>query len=312
MTLACRDCDPIPKVEGAGQIIERPDGSEVQRMHNGVEVVRGGYYGDWMERIITGLRGHHEPQEERVFHELLGRIDRGRPTMVELGCFWAYYTLWFLAAFPDGRAVAAEPDPDHLAVGRRNAELNGRHVDFVRAAAGRADQGEIEFESELHPGRRHRAPVVGLDELIAQRGIDQIDVLHLDIQGAETDLLASESARLASGSVRFVVVSTHHHLISGSATTHQDCLDILQAAGGHVITEHTVAESYSGDGLIAASFSPADRDLEIEVSHNRSSTSLFAPLEHDIAALATAYDRLLAARPSSASPRTDGSRTIRS
>jgi hypothetical protein len=95
MTLAGRaDCDPIPKVDGAGEIV---DG--VQLMHNGVQVVAGGYYGDWMAEIIRELRGHHEPQEELVIHNILARLgkDTHAPVIVELGAFWAYYALWALS-----------------------------------------------------------------------------------------------------------------------------------------------------------------------------------------------------------------------
>ena len=45
--------------------------------------------------------------------------------------------------------------------------------------------------------------------------------------------------------------------------------------GAHIIAEHDVHESYSGDGLIAASFSSVDKDFKVEVSCNRYSESLF-------------------------------------
>jgi hypothetical protein len=61
---SCRDTDIIPRVEGAGQTFGEND--EFQRMHNGLIVRRGGYHGDWMTEIIRILRGHHEPQEEKV------------------------------------------------------------------------------------------------------------------------------------------------------------------------------------------------------------------------------------------------------
>jgi len=61
MTVGCRDSDPIPKVEAAGRrLVEM--GAGVQIMHNGVRVVDGGYYGEWMATLIERLRGHHEPQ----------------------------------------------------------------------------------------------------------------------------------------------------------------------------------------------------------------------------------------------------------
>src|SRR3954453_5900044 len=101
LTVACLDADALPKVEGAGDV---HDG--VQVMHNGVRVVEGGYYGEWMTEVIRRLRGHHEPQEEVAFHSVLERLSTTcgpSPAMLELGAFWAYYSLWFLHRIPAGR-----------------------------------------------------------------------------------------------------------------------------------------------------------------------------------------------------------------
>jgi hypothetical protein len=109
MTASCRDCDGIPKVADAGKVIA-DHGEMVQIMHNGVKVVAGGYYGDWMTAIIRELRGHHEPQEELAFDALLRFVpDDG--TMLELGGHWSYYSLWFLAKKPKGAATLNSTTP---------------------------------------------------------------------------------------------------------------------------------------------------------------------------------------------------------
>src|SRR5690348_3224581 len=74
MTTRCRDAVSIPKVPGAGSVQLEPDGTRVQIMHNGIKVLADGYYGDWTTRLITLCQGHHEPQEERVFHEVVSRL----------------------------------------------------------------------------------------------------------------------------------------------------------------------------------------------------------------------------------------------
>ena len=102
LTVACRDADVIPKVEGAGEVVDR-DGVTVQVMHNGVVIEEGCYHGPWMTEIIRSLRGHHEPQEELVFDRILRRLQADRahpPGMIEFGSFWGYYSLWFAHEFP--------------------------------------------------------------------------------------------------------------------------------------------------------------------------------------------------------------------
>ncbi len=47
-----------------------------------------------MAEIIRCLRGHHEPQEEAVFHQIVERLKHespAAPAIVELGSFWSYY-----------------------------------------------------------------------------------------------------------------------------------------------------------------------------------------------------------------------------
>src|SRR5271167_3344686 len=80
MTASCRDADYIPKVDGGGNVVDA--GSyRYQVMHNGVRVLEDCYYGRWMTELIRLLRGHHEPQEEKIFYELLRHIPPGS-TMV--------------------------------------------------------------------------------------------------------------------------------------------------------------------------------------------------------------------------------------
>lgn len=272
-----RDCDAVPKVADAGRCFHTPDGP-IQVMHNGVKVRLGGYHADWMARLIARLRGHHEPQEEKVFHELLPLVRPGG-TMVEMGAYWAYYSLWFASAVPGARNVVCEPDPGHMAVARDNFKLNRREATFLQARSGDTSVARV-----AHPGVPGGVEQLSVDDLARRLGLDRIDVLHADIQGAELDLLRGAAGLIRDGRVRFVFLSTHHHSISGDPLTHQKCLRFLADHSAHVLAEHTVAESFSGDGLIVASFAAADRHLPpVQLTHNRAHNSLFAEPEADLA-----------------------------
>jgi FkbM family methyltransferase len=285
MTLSCRDADRIAKVRDAGTVREE-HGQRVQVMHNGVLVEAGAYYGDWMEEIIRCLRGHHEPQEEVVFDEIVRRlaVDQTRATMIEFGSFWTYYGLWFCRTIPQARAIAVEPDPAYLEVGRRNAALNGLDgaVKFRHGAIGDEPGQHLPFVAESD-GKTYTVEQCDLGSILSTEGLDRVDLVLADVQGAETTLLRRAADLLRAGKVRFLIVSTHHHSISGDALTHQGALRMLTELGAHVVCEHGVSESYSGDGLIAVSFQKRDRDLVVEVSRARSKDSLFGELEYDVA-----------------------------
>lgn len=297
LTSSCRDAEGVPKVDGAGGVVER-DGASVQVMHNGVVVVEGCYYGAWMTEIIRRLRGHHEPQEEAAFHAVVERLRADSvvaPAMVELGSFWAYYSLWFARALDGARLVLVEPDPAHLEVGRRNLALNGVSGRFVQAAVGLPDGARTTIACESD-GVEREVELIGVDGLMAREGLDRVDLLLCDTQGAELAAIESAGDALRAGRIRFLVVSTHHHSISGDALTHQRCETALRELGAHIVAEHTVSESFSGDGLVVASMDPRDRDLHVELSHARARDSLFGELDQDLAGALAERDALAAQR----------------
>jgi hypothetical protein len=116
-----------------------------------------------------------------------------------------------------------------------------------------------------------------MDALLSLAGGRPIEMLHLDVQGAELPFIQSMRRAVAERKVRFTVVSTHHESISGSATTHEDCVRALNSLGAKVFVDHDVYESYSGDGLIVASFAAEDRSIVLpEISRNVLARSLFS------------------------------------
>ena len=63
--------------------------------------------------------------------------------------------------------------------------------------------------------------------------------------------------------------------ISGDEFTHEKCLNKLNELGAVIIAEHNVYESFSGDGLIVASFNSQDSHINVEVSRAKPWESLF-------------------------------------
>jgi FkbM family methyltransferase len=273
MTVDCRDADAIPKVRRAGKVIEE-DGTRVQYMHNGVKVLAGGYHGDWMSEIIRQLRGHHEPQEEWAFHTILKHIRPGG-VMLELGSFWAYFSLWFAVTVSRSTNYLIEPDANNMAVGLKNFELNGLTATSLLASVGAVSVPPRPFTCES-TNTVEQIPEISVDDYVDQHKIAKLDLILADIQGAELPMLHGLKRSLEAKKLRFIVVSTHHHSISGSRTTHQDCLAWLKEHRATVFAEHAVEEGYSGDGVIVASFDPADANLpKIELGRNEPANSLF-------------------------------------
>lgn len=280
MTLRCRDADSIPKVPDAGTV-KFEAGERVQIMHNGVKVVADGYYGAWMTRLIELSRGHHETQEEVLFDAVVKTLPPGG-TMLELGGFWAFYSIWFLSADQKRRAIIAEPDPEHLAVGRKNLSLNGLKAELVQGYVGSTPGVVTPFQTE----ESGILDVMCLDlpALLKANNIETLTIFHCDAQGAELAALTQMEEYFLSGKVKWVFVSTHHHRISGDPITHERCVMKLRQLGATIIAEHDVYESYSGDGLICAVFGELPKGwVTPKMSYNRASESLFRHPSYDLA-----------------------------
>lgn len=281
IALRCRDADGVPKVSNAGAIVTEPDGTRVQIMHNGVKVRAGGYYGDWMVDLITRCRGHHEPQEEVLFAEVM-KFMPADAVMFELGGFWSFYTIWFLQGKAARRGFVVEPDPARIAVGRVNARLNRCVPVFIDAYAGPKALPPMAFPTE--ESGIVELPCVSVESLMQSHGVERLDLLHCDAQGAELGVLESLAEFDAQGRLGWVMVSTHSHHITGDPLTHQRCLAVLCQLGATIVAEHDVQESFSGDGLILARFGALPEGWRTPVlSYNRASESLFRNPLYDLA-----------------------------
>lgn len=233
-TVSGDDADYIPKVVGAGEIFD--DGiASYQLMHNGVKIILNCYYDvQWLTDVMYGLKGHHEPQEEKCFYEVLKYMPEDA-TMIELGSYWAYYSLWFASQIKNAKNYLIEPDHRRLEIGRKNFELNNKKGIFRRGFVGKMKDDEPDITG---------AEWISVDDFIESEGIKHVNILHADIQGAETEMLETTVKHLDK--IDYFFISTH------SDRNHLPCLQFFKAHHFIILAEHSDAQSCSGDGLIVA------------------------------------------------------------
>lgn len=225
--LACPDNAHLPRVSEAGKV----DG-DAQVMHNGLKVVKDCYYRWRGTAMFTATGGVHEPQEERVFAEVLKFVTPGG-VMIELGAYWGFYSMWFAREVPRARCILVEPMLGNLDLGRKNFRLNGLDGEFVRAKVGAASTRNW-----------MQGQTVSVDDLVQQRGLAQVDILHSDIQGFEGEMLKGATRTLRDRKVRFVFISTH------SADLHAHCRAELQKLDFAIIADADLTGSFSVDGIL--------------------------------------------------------------
>jgi hypothetical protein len=215
-------------------------GRRYQYMFNGVKVLFGTYHSPWMNEIIANLRGHHEPQEELAFHVLLSTLPE-TARMVELGANWAYYSIWFNKVIKNPYNLCLEPIEENAKHGLQNIIFNQCvNIDYVQGFIGFQTSQGVDFvnwdESVIKLNR------YSLSDLLQAKG-GSFDVVHSDIQGGELDMLISAESVLDK--IGYFVISTH-------GDKHTQSRDFLTKNGFEILVEHTIAESYSADGLLLA------------------------------------------------------------
>jgi hypothetical protein len=150
-----------------------------------------------------------------------------------------------------------------MQAGRGNAALNGI-ADRIRFAG--VWIGELAAARHGAIGETSRRPIMPLAPAL-QEMIDgqEIELLHMDAQGAELGFLRYAKRARLNEKMHFLAVSTHHSTISDSATTHTNCLAELMRQGGTILRKRIVEESFSGDGLNAASLRKGDAGIQMPV-----------------------------------------------
>jgi hypothetical protein len=213
----------IERVPQAGVL----EGNEVY-LHNGNRVPIAGpeaYYGQFSALLLFN-RGVHEPLEEYVFQELLKHLPPS-PRMIELGAYWAHYSMWLKRVRPQATVIMVEPDPGNLAAGRANFARNGFEGEFIHTFVGKGG-----WE---------------LDQFFASRGLSHLDVLHVDIQGAEGALLDGGRETLGGSKIDYLFVSTH------SQELHRSVAEELTRFGYRVeVSSDFEYETTSYDGFLFA------------------------------------------------------------
>lgn len=200
-------------------------------MHNGVRVLPTCYIGWQNYAMLRKSKGVHEPEEERVFMNVLKTM-RPEAVMVEFGAYWAFYSLWFQQAVVNGRSVLVEPILSHLNYGRKNFQINGRTGDFVHAFVGAEPCEEDGFRT------------VSLDSIATEFELTQIDILHADIQGFERDMISGGQRLFQAGKVKWAFISTH------SEQLHADCRHALEGLEYVTVAEARPSEITGPDGVL--------------------------------------------------------------
>lgn len=202
------------------------------------------HYGPGERHLVTTMvfYGDYEPETRGAIEEILAP----GATFVDLGAHVGYYTLLAARAVgPSGRVYAFEPNPTPRAFLERNVEENGlsERVRIVAAAAYDAP-GRLEFTADPdfseggHLGRVGAAAArsfeveaTSVDAFLETEGWPRVDLVKMDIEGAEMAALRGMAATIRKNPRMHVIFELNLNTLRESSTRPEDLLDFLTAAG---------------------------------------------------------------------------------
>ena len=188
------------------------------------------------------LTGRYEPQETAV---VLAILSPGG-TFVDVGANWGYFTLTAAHLVgPAGRVVGFEPDPRLFATLAANVARNGySHVTVVQAAVAEKtgtvtlngfDPAGGNFGVSTMAGGTGGQPfevaTVGLDAALDAAGVGTVDLVKIDIEGAEGLALTGMQAGIRSGRYRRLLIELHPTLLPRFGATAEGVVAVALSAG---------------------------------------------------------------------------------
>lgn len=226
---------PAPPADATTQELEKL--RELPRYTPGAARLLGGSV-----RYVDSLSFYYAFKQ--IFEREIYRFASGAPSprILDCGANVGLATLYWKGLFPDARVEAFEPDEsvfEALAVNCSALPGVVLHRAAVWSEAGElsfapegADAGRVAGPGGAEPSRLTTVPAVRLRDFLA----GPVDMLKLDIEGAETAVLRDCAGAL--GSVRLLFVEYHSY--PDREQTADEVLGILRSAGFRVSVESEI------------------------------------------------------------------------
>jgi FkbM family methyltransferase len=138
--------------------------------------------------------------------------------VVALGAIIGVFSVWASSVFRPKSVVAVEMEPDRYHQLVENIALNhledtvqpfqGAIFSHSGAVGTRKIPGSNFYEVVPHKST-HRVNSFSFNDFLKVTGLDRVDLLKIDIEGAEKYLLTEENASLFKRCIRYILLETH-------------------------------------------------------------------------------------------------------
>jgi FkbM family methyltransferase len=205
------------------------------------------------------------PQWHDIFvrRTLAFRAASAAPRVLDCGANVGLASIWIKREYPQARITAFEADPAIFAVLQRNLQRNHlTNVEAVHAAVWRdsqpitfrcegTDSGAVDQVAADTPGAACEVPAVRLRDLLIDG--PAVDLLKLDIEGAEAEVLADAADALDR--VRAIQVEVHD--FDARRRLLPRCLELLEQRGFEYALDDFASASWRASGEPRGPFAKA-------------------------------------------------------
>ena len=173
-------------------------------------------------------------------------LDLLRPggAAIDIGANIGVWSLLAAERQPDARIHAFEPVPEVAARCRRHVTLNGLGTIVLNVAAVAAEDGVAPFYAirtentgasslirRRFPADEIAVPVITLDTYIERGRLDRVDVLKVDVEGAERLVFIGGRRTLARADAPAIFFEVDERLCAAAGTTPREVKQLLIAYG---------------------------------------------------------------------------------
>lgn len=235
---------PAGRYRAIHRLCRRPPPAFLMRLPD--EIGGSGFYCDLRDTISREVcfTGQYEPQETALVRSIL----RPGMTFVDVGANWGYFTL--LAASlvgPAGCVLSLEPDPrlypmlqDNVGRGALRqvvvSQLAAGHEAGTSTLAGYSENGGNFGVSRIVANSDGEECVFqvrsdSLDRILKQHEFSSIDLMKMDIEGAEAFAIAGLEDSLAEKRVKRLLLELHPVELAEHGSAVSVIVQKLQSAG---------------------------------------------------------------------------------
>jgi len=182
---------------------------------------------------------------DQVFVARQYEVDLGDPrVIVDAGAHIGFSAVYFASRYPKARIIAMEPEPSNFALLLKNIKgftnITAIHAGLWSKKANlQIDDSDVATWSfrVSETGSSHGITAFGVRDIMAEFNINKVDVLKIDIEGAELEVLKTSGDWL--GDVRTLIIELHDRFQPGCTESLYDALKPFDY-DANVVGENTV------------------------------------------------------------------------